>query len=95
MMGKRIDTTPDWLATEDIPDMVGKSGLTLKELHQYVYSIPVSALCSGCDTIDKLDHNVGVLQNFKELSQSEMDRLVSMAKPYAGFNVENYKRVVG
>lgn len=95
MMGKRIDTTPQSLATEDIPDMVGLTGLTFAELHQYVYSLPVSSLCSGCDTLDKLEHNVGVLQGFRELSPEQMERLVAMAKPYAGFNVENYKRVLG
>jgi len=95
MMGKRIDTTPASLATEDIPDMVGKAGFSFKDLHQYVYSVPVSSLCSGCDTIEKLEHNVGVLQNFKKLSPAEMDRLVAMAEPFAGYNVENYKRVLG
>ena len=95
MMGKRIDTTPASLATEDIPDMVGLTGVSFAELHQYVYSLPVSSLCSGCDTIDKLEQNVGVLQNLKELPQAEMDRLVELVKPYAGYNVENYKRVLG
>ena len=95
MMGKRIDITPKSLATEDIPDVVSSAGISYKELHQYVYSLPVSALCSGCDTLDKLEHNVGVLKKLKELSTSEMDKLVAMAKPYAGYNVENYKRVLG
>lgn len=95
MMGKRIDTTPQTLATDDIPDMVTRAGISFKELHQYVYSLPVSGLCSGCDTIERMEQNVSVLQNLKALSQSEMDRLVALAKPYAGFNVENYKRVMG
>lgn len=95
MMGKRIDTTPDYLATKDIPDMVSLGGFTLKELHQYVYALPVSSLISGCDTIDKLEHNVGVLKDLKELSPVEMEQLINKAKPYAGFNVENYKRVLG
>ncbi|MBK8504417.1 MAG: aldo/keto reductase [Saprospiraceae bacterium] len=55
MMGKRIDTTPSSLATEDIPDMVSLAGFSFRELHQYVYSLPISALCSGCDSMDKLE----------------------------------------
>lgn len=95
MMGKRIDTTPAYLATEDIPDMVSLAGFSLQELHQYVYTLPVSALVSGCDTMDKLEHNVGVLKDLKELSSMEMEKLIAKAKPYSGFNVENYKRVLG
>ncbi|MCB0669359.1 MAG: aldo/keto reductase [Saprospiraceae bacterium] len=95
MMGKRIDTTPASLATEDIPDMVSKAGFSFRELHQYVYSLPVSALVSGCDTIDKLDYNVSSLSDFKELSPAVMEELVARAKPFAGYNVENYKRILG
>jgi aryl-alcohol dehydrogenase-like predicted oxidoreductase len=94
MMGKRIDTTPKEIATEDIPDMVGETGITYAELHQYVYTLPVSSLCSGCLTLEELEHNVGVLQQLKKLSQDDMDRLVNLAKPYAGLIVENYKRLL-
>jgi predicted aldo/keto reductase-like oxidoreductase len=95
MMGKRIDTTPKEIATEDIPDVVAATGITYAQLHQYVYALPVSSLCSGCDTIDKLEHNVAVLRNLKELSEKEMEQLVKTASPYAGKYVENYKRVFG
>lgn len=95
MMGKRIDTTPASLKTEDIPDVVGKTGITYAELHQYVYALPVSVLCSGCDSIQKLAHNVGVLKDLKKLSKTEMAGLENLVKPLAGYNVENYKRVFG
>ena len=95
MMGKRIDTTPREIATEDIPDVVSETDMTYADLHQYVYALPVSSLCSGCDTIQKLEENVGVLQNLKKLSNADMERLVDTAKPYAGKYVENYKRVFG
>jgi len=94
MMGKRIDTTPKEIATEDIPDMVGETGLTFAELHQYVYTLPISSLTSGCLTLEELEHNVGVLKQLKKLSEDDMDRLVKMAKPYAGLIVENYKRLL-
>ena len=95
MMGKRIDTTPKNIKTEDIPDVVGKTKLTHANLHQYVYSLPVSALCSGCAFIDELEANVNVLKEMKQLSDSDKLKLVEYAKPYAGMIVENYKRVLG
>lgn len=95
MMGKRIDTTPREIATEEIPDVVSQTELTYANLHQYVYALPVSSLCSGCDTVQKLEENVGVLHNLKKLSKTDMEQLVDTAKPYAGKYVENYKRVFG
>jgi len=96
MMGKRIDTTPEWIKTDMIPDMVRETGITPAQLHQYVYSLPVSTLVSGCTTLAELEHNIGVLQNFKNLSNSDMQSLEELVKPYAyaGLIVENYKRVL-
>ena len=94
MMGKRIDTTPEWIKTDMIPDMLRKTGITPAELHQYVYTLPVSSLVSGCTTLDELKHNIGVLQAFKDLSESDMQGLVEKGRPYAGLIVENYKRVL-
>lgn len=93
MMGGRIDTTPADIETKDIPDVVGLSDLTLANLHQYVYSLPVSSLCSGCRFTYELDENVSVLKNLKALSEADKQKLVALAKPYAGLIVENYKRV--
>jgi len=94
MMGKRIDTTPQEISTDMIPDMVRETGISLAELHQYVYTLPVSSLVSGCNTPEELEHNVGVLQNLKKLSESDMQRLIELVKPFAGGIVENYKRVM-
>jgi predicted aldo/keto reductase-like oxidoreductase len=94
MMGDRIDTTPKEIKTEDIPDVVAKTELTHANLHQYVYSLPVSALCSGCRTTQELEANVKVLQNMKKLSEADMKKLEGYAEPYAGLIVENYKRIL-
>ena len=93
MMGGRIDTTPKNIETKDIPDVVAKTELTHANLHQYVYSLPVSALCSGCLHLNELEHNVDVLRNMKKLSEQDMQKLEKYAEPYAGLIVENYKRV--
>ncbi len=93
MMGGRIDTTPEDIRTKDIPDVISETALTHANLHQYVYSLPVSSLCSGCRFTYELEENVKVLQNLKKLSESDMEILVKHAAPYAGLIVENYKRV--
>lgn len=94
MMGGRIDTTPQSIRTEDIPDVVSKTALTHANLHEYVYSLPVSSLCSGCRFTYELEDNVKVLKEFNKLSEGDMARLVNYAKPYAGLIVENYKRIL-
>ncbi len=93
MMGGRIDTTPQDIRTKDIPDVVAKTKLSHANLHEYVYSLPVSTLCSGCRFTHELEANVKVLKEFKKLSVEDMDRLVNYARPYAGLIVENYKRI--
>ncbi len=93
MMGGRIDTTPEDIKTKDIPDVVTCTELTLANLHQYVYSLPVSSLISGCRHIFELEQNIEVLRNFKPLSKNAMQKLEEYARPYAGMIVENYKRI--
>ena len=94
MLGGRIDTTPRAIRTKDIPDVVRKTELSHANLHQYVYSLPVSTLCTGCRVISELEKNVKVLMNLSKLSQTDMKKLEQYAKPYAGLIVENYKRVL-
>jgi aryl-alcohol dehydrogenase-like predicted oxidoreductase len=94
MMGGRIDTTPQSIKTKDIPDVVSRTDLTHANLHEYVYSLPVSSLCSGCRFTYELEDNVKVLKEFSKLSEDDMQRLVNYAKPYAGMIVENYKRLL-
>jgi len=93
MLGGRIDTTPEHIRTKDIPDIVSETKLTHANLHQYVYSLPVSSLCSGCRFMYEIEDNVEVLRNMKKLSESDTKILVEYAKPYAGLIVENYKRI--
>ncbi len=93
-MGGRIDTTPEDIKTKEIPDVVGKTDLTIDNLHQYVYALPISSLCSGCISRQQIEQNVAVLKELKSLSESDKKKLAAMAKPYAGQLVENYKRVI-
>ncbi|NJN24643.1 MAG: aldo/keto reductase [Cyclobacteriaceae bacterium] len=94
MLGRRFDLTPKDYKDEEIPDIVQKTELTTAQLHQFVYSMPISTLCSGCETIDELENNVKVLRNFKDLKEEQLERYVSTAKPFAGKYAECYKRVL-
>ena len=94
MMGGRIDTTPDDIRTKDIPDVVSDTPITAANLHQYVYSLPVSSLCSGCRSIREMEDNIDVLNGMKKISDEDKQKLISYAKPFAGLTVENYKRVL-
>ena len=93
MMGGRIDTTPRNIETTDIPNVVEQTPLTPANLHQYVYSLPISSLCSGCLHLHELEENIAVLRGMKELSEEDLNKMVEYAAPFAGLLVENYKRV--
>ncbi len=94
MMGKLIDTTPKNVREKGIPDVIDTTELTAANLHQYVYSLPISSLCSGCREVHELEANVKVLNDLKSLSEDDKARLIAVAKPYAGLVVENYKMVL-
>jgi len=94
IIGRRFDLTPISFADEDIKDITRLTPITLEQLHQYVYSYPVSTLCSGCETIDELEKNVGVLKNLHKLTKTEMEEIAKVANPFAGRYAEHYKRIL-
>ncbi|HKI87935.1 MAG TPA: aldo/keto reductase, partial [Draconibacterium sp.] len=94
MIGRRFDLTPRDFKDDDIKNITKESEVTLDQLHQYVYSLPVSALCSGCETVEEIEHNTGILKNMKILEDSEMKKIASIAQPYAGRYAEHYKRIL-
>jgi aryl-alcohol dehydrogenase-like predicted oxidoreductase len=94
MMGKLIDTTPKDIAEKGIPPVDREAGISLADMHRYVYGLPASVLISGCESVAELEDNVRVLRDFHPLSEPETARLLSATKPYAGNVVENYKRPV-
>lgn len=94
LIGRRFDLTSDMIKDSEIPNLVTDSGLSYKILHQYVYSLPVSALCSGCENIEELEKNISVINGFKKLSEHEMKNIAELAKPFSGELAEHYKRVL-
>jgi uncharacterized protein len=94
IIGRRFDLTPKDYKDEEIKDLTAETPVTMKQLHQYVYSLPVSSLCSGCETIEELEHNVNTLKSTLKLSDSEMKNIERLTAPFAGKYAEHYKRVM-
>lgn len=93
-IGRRFDLTSKNINDQEIPDVIKKGKLTYEQLHQYVYSFPVSTLCSGCESIEELEKNIAVLTNFKKLSKQELESIAELAKPFVGDLAEHYKRIL-
>ncbi len=94
IIGRRFDLTPKEFKDADIKDLTAVTPVTMKQLHQYVYSLPVSTLCSGCETIDELEQNVDVLKALAKLSDPEMKYIEQLTAPFAGKYAEHYKRIL-
>lgn len=68
--------------------------ITVKNLHEYVYSLPVSCMLSGCETVAQIDENTAVLQNFTGMDDKRREELVAAVKAISGPDLEYYKNRV-
>jgi aryl-alcohol dehydrogenase-like predicted oxidoreductase len=66
--------------------------ITPKNLHEYAYSLPISCLLSGCETVGQIDENTAILENFKSMDDARRAALVAAAATIAGPDLEYYKR---
>ena len=74
---------------------IRKQGIvSVNEALQYVWSLPVSVLISGCDSLEVLDQNVTFAKMFQSISQQEKSDLLHRTKAHKGTDVERYKRDV-
>ena len=48
--------------------LLAKSGLTMRECVDYVWSLPVSTVIIGCDSVRQLEENVALARGFKPIS---------------------------
>ncbi|MCC6352273.1 MAG: aldo/keto reductase [Verrucomicrobiae bacterium] len=78
-----------------MPKPLTESGITPRQMHEYVYSLPIAALVSGCASPEEVVENSGVLGQFKGMDAAERDRLVALAEKYAGPEMERYKGLKG
>ncbi|HEV8385777.1 MAG TPA: aldo/keto reductase [Candidatus Acidoferrales bacterium] len=71
--------------------MLQKGVARAKEALPYVWSLPVHVLISGAQTIEQLDENAKLAQEFKPMSEKEKTALLERVKPLAGNQTEYYK----
>ena len=69
-----------------IPDRI-----TVKEAMHFVWSLPVSALVTGAETVEQLREKVSLARSFEKLTQADRDRIFSKVAELAGRKVEFYK----
>jgi aryl-alcohol dehydrogenase-like predicted oxidoreductase len=66
--------------------------ITPRNLHEYAYSLPVACMVSGCETVEQIDQNTAILENFRGMDDARRERLVAAAKAISGPDLEYYKR---
>ena len=67
---------------------------TVREGLRYVWSLPVSVLISGMNRMQMLEDNLELAMKFQPMPPAEKHALLSRAKPFAGPDIEWYKKVV-
>ena len=67
---------------------------TVREGLRYVWSLPVSVLISGMNRMDMLEKNLDLAMKFQPMPPAEKHALLARAKPFAGPEIEWYKKVV-
>lgn len=77
------------------PNPPTRSGITVRQMHEYVYSLPVASLVSGCTSAAEFKENAAVLRDFKGMDEAERARLLSLSAPHAGAELESYKSPPG
>ena len=66
--------------------------ITAKNMHEFVYSLPVACMLSGCETVEQIDENTALLENFRPLDKKRREELIAAVKPISGPDLEYYKR---
>jgi uncharacterized protein len=80
---------------EPFPHPPTQSGITPRQMHEYVYSLPVCSLVSGCISTAEVEKNTGYLREFRGMDDAERARLLGLSAPHAGATLESYKSPPG
>jgi uncharacterized protein len=66
---------------------------TIDECLRFTLTQNIDVLVSGVETLDQLEHNVGLVKNFKRMSEQEVSSILDRTKkgPY-GSKIETYKK---
>jgi uncharacterized protein len=73
-------------------DELAPGVITPKNLHEYVYSLPVSCMLSGCETTAQIDENTAILEAYQGMDEKRRKELVAAVQPICGPDLEFYKR---
>jgi aryl-alcohol dehydrogenase-like predicted oxidoreductase len=68
--------------------------ITPRNLHEYVYSLPVSCMLSGCETVAQVDENTAILENYTGMTEDRRKELMAAVEKIAGPGLEFYKRKI-
>lgn len=73
---------------------IGKNKIaTIDECLRFAWTQDVNVVVSGVETVDQLEHNVGLCKSFHPMSKQEMTQLLSRTKQgLYGSKVEQYKK---
>ncbi len=67
------------------------NALSLAQVFAYVWSLPVSCLISGMETVAHVTENAAMARNQQTLNEEKRQQLVDAMAPYAGQDLEFYK----
>lgn len=76
---------------EDRNETLTDVGITAKDLHHYVYSLPITSLISGCLFDREVRENIGNLINYTGMDVEERDALIARSARFQGREYEYYK----
>jgi uncharacterized protein len=65
--------------------------ISVTEAIHFVWSLPVTVLITGAESLDQLHEKIGLAQSFKGMSQEERQRIIQKVANLAGNRVEYYK----
>lgn len=77
------------------PGVIFRNGIaSVSECLRFAFTLPVSTVCSGMDSMEILKENINTVRNFKPMTQSEIEDLISRSlEPSSEGRLENYKSV--
>ena len=73
-------------------DAIKKGLVRVEEMLRYAMSLPVTTTITGMESLEVLQQNLKIAQNFEPMSAPEMEALRAKCQPYAGDGrFEHYK----
>ena len=65
--------------------------ISVKEAIHFVWSLPVSTLITGAETLEQLSEKIGLARSFQMISPEEREKIIQKVADLAGNKVEYYE----